>query len=91
MFIDRRTARQRGYTHEWEKARLAYIKGNPLYVECLKVKRVNPARAVDHIIPHKGDMEFFWEKANWQSLCIPCHNRKSSMEGAFNKRPASSP
>lgn len=29
---------------------------------------------VDHIIPHKGDMELFWDESNWQGLCVSCHS-----------------
>jgi len=36
------------------------------------------AMIVDHIIPHKGDMDLFWNKANWQSLCERHHNIKSA-------------
>jgi 5-methylcytosine-specific restriction protein A len=32
------------------------------------------ATVTDHIIPHRGDMVRFWDRANWQSLCEPCHN-----------------
>lgn len=32
------------------------------------------ASVVDHKIAHRGDMTLFWDKANWQSLCKPCHD-----------------
>jgi hypothetical protein len=45
---------------------------------------VRIANVVDHIIPHRGDMELFWDESNWQSMCEPCHNRKTASEdGAF--------
>jgi len=38
------------------------------------------ATVVDHISPHKGDSDLFWDRANWQSLCESCHNRKTASE-----------
>jgi 5-methylcytosine-specific restriction endonuclease McrA len=23
---------------------------------------------------HQGNQKLFWNRANWQSLCAPCHN-----------------
>ena len=34
---------------------------------------------VDHIIPHRGDPELFWDRSNWQALCKNCHDRKTGM------------
>lgn len=35
----------------------------------------------DHIIPHKGDEAMFFDRANVQCLCAPCHNgTKQRME-----------
>lgn len=42
------------------------------------------ADLVDHIRPHKGDMELFWDGSNWQSMCDLCHRKKSASEdGGF--------
>jgi len=38
------------------------------------------ATVVDHITPHKGDNDLFWDRANWQSLCESCHNRKTAAD-----------
>ena len=35
------------------------------------------ALTVDHIIPHMGREEFFFNEDNLQSLCWKCHARKS--------------
>jgi hypothetical protein len=29
---------------------------------------------VDHVIPHKGDEAKFFDPANLQALCPPCHD-----------------
>ena len=38
------------------------------------------AKEVDHIIPHRGDMQLFWDVANWQGLCKSCHSKKTAQE-----------
>ena len=35
---------------------------------------------VDHVVPHKGDYELFWDEFNWAKMCIRCHNAKSARE-----------
>lgn len=67
----RLSARERGYTSEWQKARAAFLAVHPYCAMCAA-----PATTVDHIVPHKGDDRLFWDKANWQSLCVPCHSRR---------------
>jgi 5-methylcytosine-specific restriction protein A len=37
---------------------------------------------VDHIIPHQGDMEVFWDDSQWQALCVSCHARKTRRESS---------
>jgi 5-methylcytosine-specific restriction protein A len=49
---------------------------------CLKNGRHTPSEVVDHIIPHKGDPNLFWDVENWQGLCVVCHNIKSAKEKA---------
>lgn len=34
----------------------------------------------DHIIPHRGDEALFWDAANIQCLCKPCHDRHKQAE-----------
>ena len=71
---------QRGYTKDWAKARLYFLRRHPLCVHCLKDGKPNEATEVDHIIPHKGDLKTFWDERNWQALCKPCHSRKTMSE-----------
>jgi 5-methylcytosine-specific restriction protein A len=78
----RGTAAERGYVWRWRNpnktgAADRFIANNPLCADCLKQGRVTAARDVDHIIPHKGDQELFWDETNWQSLCGDCHKRKT--------------
>jgi 5-methylcytosine-specific restriction protein A len=63
------------YNYRWQQARAGYLRKHPLCVRCQRVdKRAVAATVVDHIMPHRGDMVLFWNKANWQSLCSNCHN-----------------
>ena len=73
-------------TKKWREARLEYLKRNPLCVRHLKQNKNVAANVVDHDKPHKGDIKLFWDKDNWQSLCIPCHNTKTALEdGGFGR------
>lgn len=79
-FDPRENAGRRGYNHRWRKARKWFLNQSPLCVHCKREGRTTPANVVDHIIPHKGDQDLFWDKKNWQSLCITHHNAKSATE-----------
>lgn len=85
----RPTAHQRGYTAEWQAYRLRWLWSHPMCAECARAGRgAVPGRNVDHIVPHKGDARLFWDPANHQTLCDPCHNRKTATEdGGFGNVP----
>jgi 5-methylcytosine-specific restriction endonuclease McrA len=70
----RPSARERGYTSEWDKARRDYLADHPRCRMCAEAGRFTVATVVDHITPHRGDKRLFWLCANWQPLCTPCHN-----------------
>ncbi|OYR14268.1 putative prophage LambdaSo holin [Brucella rhizosphaerae] len=72
--VRRGSARDRGYTSRWDKAAVTYKRDNPLCIGCEAVDRVEVAKVVDHIIPHKGDQSLFWDKANWQACCAMHHD-----------------
>jgi 5-methylcytosine-specific restriction protein A len=84
----RGSAHSRGYTARWGKARDVYLAQHPLCIACHNQGIVQAAQVVDHIIPHKGDYDLFWDVDNWQPLCATHHNAKTnSMDGGFgNKR-----
>ncbi|MDP9666317.1 UNVERIFIED_ORG: 5-methylcytosine-specific restriction endonuclease McrA [Pseudomonas cremoricolorata] len=77
-----KTSSQRGYDYRWQKARERYLEEHPLCVYCEKNGRTTAARIVDHVVPHRGDMVLFWDQANWQSLCKPCHDSVKQAEEA---------
>lgn len=41
-----------------------------------------PAKVVDHIRPHRGNLELYYDRTNWQALCLHCHAVKSAKERA---------
>lgn len=70
----RGSSTERGYNYRWQKARQTFLGRNPLCSICQTAGRITPASIVDHIVPHRGDQSLFWDTANWQSLCKPCHD-----------------
>lgn len=66
----------------WRKASLAFIRANPLCADCDRegrfylVTKSNPM-VTDHIVPHKGNYELFWDVTNWQPLCKRHHDLKT--------------
>lgn len=85
----RPTAARRGYGAKWQKASAAWLKRHPIAVDIYKTHggQERPAKVVDHIIPHKGDMTLFWDPSNWQGLTREDHSRKTATEdGGFGRR-----
>jgi len=39
-----------------------------------------PATVVDHVIPHRGNQDIFWDQSNWQAMSKPCHDSKTALE-----------
>jgi 5-methylcytosine-specific restriction protein A len=38
------------------------------------------ATIVDHVTPHRGSQQLFWNKNNWQSLCSAHHSSTKQMQ-----------
>lgn len=74
----RESATKRGYNYRWQKESRRWLAVNPLCVECKSEGRLTPATCVDHIKPHRGNMQLFWESSNWQGLCDQCHTAKTA-------------
>lgn len=83
----RESSSKRGYGYRWQKAREGYLRHHPLCAEHERRGEFVQATIVDHIIPHKGDKELFWDSSNWQPLCKQCHDAKTAREdGAFGNK-----
>lgn len=73
----RDSAHRRGYDRRWQRTSRQWLAEHPLCVTCLAAGRTTAATCVDHIVPHRGEMELFWRETNWQSLCNSCHSAKT--------------
>ncbi len=72
---DKQTSTQRGYGYRWQKGRALFLREHPMCCYCQRNGLVGVlASVVDHIIPHRGDQNLFWDESNWQPLCAPCHD-----------------
>jgi 5-methylcytosine-specific restriction protein A len=80
----RGSASQRLYGHAWHKARTAYLEVHPLCLACLREDVTTPASVVDHVVPHKGNLQLFWSEDNWRPLCARHHSMKTALhDGGF--------
>ncbi len=68
------------YGRRWHEASLRYRAENPLCVMCRDEGRTVAAECVDHVTPHRGNVELFWDQSNWMALCFRHHNAKSAKE-----------
>ncbi len=58
----------------------------PFCRECAKLGYRVRATDVDHVQPHRGDLELFLDPGNLESLCHSCHSAKTWAEMQKNKR-----
>lgn len=69
---------------EWRNPKIgikhARLAMEPSCRECAKADIVTAATEVDHIIPHRGDMDLFISIENTQSLCRRHHSMKTARE-----------
>jgi 5-methylcytosine-specific restriction endonuclease McrA len=68
-------------TKQWWRLRHRQLTEHPLCALCAKLGKVTAATVADHIKPHRGDEQLFFDETNLQSLCKPCHDgAKQQME-----------
>lgn len=61
-------------TARWQRIRRLQLAREPLCAMCLKEGgRPTVARVCDHVEPHRGDPDKFWN-GPFQSLCFEHHN-----------------
>jgi 5-methylcytosine-specific restriction enzyme A len=83
----RGTARERGYTHAWDKYRKRFLARNPFCRHCRHEGKSTLADEVDHIIPVEGASDpLFWDRTNHQGLCRSHHAKKTAEERGGPKR-----
>jgi 5-methylcytosine-specific restriction protein A len=80
--LDRKrpSARQRGYDHEWQQLRAAFIEANP---RCSVEGCGKPTHDVDHRIPirKRPDLRLAW--ANLRAFCRSHHAAHTARTTAF--------
>ena len=76
--------RQLYNTPQWKALRLGQLTKAPLCAMCLTQGRVTAATVADHVKPHRGDPELFYNPDNLQSLCdeypYRCHSSAKQSE-----------
>ena len=66
--------------YAWDGLRYKQLKKEKFCRMCMDKGLYVEAKVVDHIEPHKGDIDLFRDETNLQSLCGRCHNAKSAQE-----------
>lgn len=64
-------------TKRWKQIRAKQLLIEPFCAECEDRVR---ATDVDHVIPHRGDKNLFYDESNLQSLCHSHHSKKTFRE-----------
>lgn len=59
-------------TAAWQTLRGELLLDTPLCRKCGAV-----ATEADHVRPHNGDKELFFDRGNLQALCKECHKKKT--------------
>ena len=57
--------------------RAQVLSDHPWCVVCESRGILEVATDIDHITPHRGDPDRFWDRGNLQGLCAPFHQRKT--------------
>jgi 5-methylcytosine-specific restriction protein A len=70
----------------WRRLRLAiFLRDGFTCAMCGKLQGDTSKLACDHRQAHKGNSALFWDEANLQTLCKPCHDsRKQRLDLASN-------
>lgn len=88
----RASSRKRGYSWQWEQATAAFKRTHPLCLGCQAIGVIEATTCVDHVVPHKGSEQLFWDPANWQPACDWHHNAvKQKLERLWRIRMISTP
>lgn len=64
----------------WRQVRRERLRIEPTCRYCREMNRVREAGVVDHVLPRSDRPDLELEIDNTQSLCPPCHNRKTMGE-----------
>lgn len=62
------------YNAAWRRMRAQQLACHPLCRMHLELAHTVVGTVVDHIKPHRGDVDLFRDSDNLQTLCKPCHD-----------------
>lgn len=65
---------------DWVKLSKDFLATHPFCVACYKKGIMAKATETDHIIPHRGNIDLFYDVRNLQALCKSCHAKKTKNE-----------
>ena len=72
-------------TARWQELRAAQLASEPFCRKCRNRGVLTPATVADHVVPHRGDPDLFWN-GELQSLCDHCHNSTKQREERSDAR-----
>lgn len=78
IFTKRGKSSQWHYLYQskaWREKSKAFLIKYPTCVQCGKQSKI-----ADHIVPHRGNLNLFYDDGNLQPLCWSCHSRKTLKE-----------
>jgi len=77
-----------GKGRRWQRVRELILARQPVCPDPfgLHPDRVVPAVEVDHIVPHRGRRELFWDATNLWALCRECHAEKTRREKSSREK-----
>jgi 5-methylcytosine-specific restriction endonuclease McrA len=78
-YDDRRSPEAEQYrrlykTARWKRIRQHQLTEHPLCARCSKRGRITAATVAHHRLPHRGNEALFFDPANLESVCAPCHD-----------------
>jgi len=66
-------------TTRWRRKAKNQLNREPLCKLCAMLGRDTPGTVADHIEPHHGNADKFWN-GELQSVCAPCHSAVKAMQ-----------
>lgn len=63
----------RGYGHDWQKVRAAFIRKNPACERCLSLGKIARAEEVHHVVKIRDNPARRLDWSNLRALCRECH------------------
>lgn len=65
-------------TARWKRLREQKRQDNPFCVDCTAQGKLRLWDDLDHEVPHRGNLELFWDYQNLRGLCHQHHSAKTA-------------